>query len=225
MGLLMNGDIYVKIIPEIIEPDTNEIKKINEEIYDLSFEEAINGLSDDEITRKEKLEELKRELLEQDYDYETTDDFHLLKILENKINIICYLRCGIKQTIICDLKELREKYVRMIDFLAEAKYIGKEFRRTDSLDYNDIKIVDYMKKEKDTTTKVLYKTDYAMLAEYKSKNSRYFEMIKPIYFEDGKYKFVGKQDNSYNNKKQVLKSVADEIENRYQYYKKYYENK
>lgn len=227
MGLLMNGDIYIKVAPEIIELNETEIEEIDEDIEKLKFAEADSGLTDEEILEKENLEELKRILLSQENeaDYENTDNFHLLKILEDKISVICYARSGSKQTKICDLKQLKEKYIRLIDFLSEAQYIGKEFRRTEPLKITNIKITDYTKKEKGATTRILYKTDYAMLAEYKSKNSHYLEMIKPMYFEDQKYKFVGKKDNNYNNKKEMFKSVADEVETRYQYFKKKYENK
>ena len=226
MELLMNGDIYIKVAPEIIDVE-KDIERIDEDIDNLKFEEANSGLTDEEIIDKENLEELKRILLSQENeaDYENTDNFHLLKILEDRISIICYARRGEKHTTTCDLKKLKEKYIRLIDFLSEAQYIGKEFRRTEPLEISNIKITDYTKKEKGTTTKVLYKTDYAMLAEYKSKNSHYLEMIKPIYFEDKNYEFIGKKDNSYNDKKEIFKSVADEVENRYQYFKKYYENK
>ena len=222
MELLINGDIYIKTKPEIIEPDANEIKKINDDLYDLSFEEAQNGITDKTENTREKLEKLKQKLLEQKFDYDNTEEFHILKITEEKLYLISFNKLGVKRTKICDIKELKEKYVRIGDFLQEANYIGREFKRTQSLDFYNTKMIDYMYEEKGTTTKILYKTSYAMLAEYTSKHSHYFEMIKPKYFIDKKYTFIGSTDNKYNNRKEMYKNIVDEIENRYEYYKKYY---
>ena len=72
---------------------------------------------------------------------------------------------------------------------------------------------------------ILYKTDYAMLAHHKNEHSNNLEMIKPEYINDAKYSFIGNQKIMYSDKKETYKEVVDEIENRYQYYKKYYKNK
>ena len=225
MEVLVNGDIYIKVKPEIVEPDINRIKKINDDIYDLSFEEAQYGITEKTETTREELERIKQQLLEQEYNYDNTEEFHILKITEDKFYLICFNKLGAKKAKICNIEEIKEKYIRIVDFLQEAKYIGKEFKRTKPLYLYNRKIIDYMHKEPSSTTKILYKTNYAMLAEYKSKHSHYFEMIRPKYFIDKKYAFIGTKDNKFDNKKEMYKTIVDEIENRYQYYKKYYKNK
>ncbi len=223
MGLLINGDIYIKIKPEIIEPDANEIKKIDEDLYDLSFEDAQYGITERTEQAREELEKLREHLLEQKYDYETTEEFHILKICENQLKLICFNKLGEKKTKICDIEEIKEKYIRLADFLEEAKYIGREFKQTVSFDNH--KVSDYTYNDSMETAKILYKTSYAMLAEHTLNHSHYFGMIKPKFFIDQEYTFIGYEDKSYNNKKEIYKNIVDEIENRYQYYKKYYKNK
>lgn len=225
MGLLINGDIYIKIKPEIIEPNVDKIKKINDDLYDLSFEEAHYGITERTTTIKEELEEMKEQLLESQYDYKDTEIFHVLKIAEDNMKLVGFNRLGEKQINKCSIEELKDKYIRITEFLKEAIYIGKEFKRTQSLDFLNNKIIDYMNPERNSSTTILYKTDYAMLALYTSKYSHYLEMINPNYFIDGNYTFFGKKDNKYNNKKEMYKNIVDEIEDRYEYYKKYYKNK
>lgn len=225
MGMLINGDIYIKIKPEIIEPDVDRIKKIDDDLYDLSFEDAQYGITEKTEELKEELEELKEQLLEQQYNYENTENFYILKITEEDLKLVCFNKLGQKQTKKCSIKELKEKYVRVADFLVEAKYVGREFKRTQPLEFLNNRIIDYMYKEPGTTTRILYKTDYAMLAEYTSKHSHYFEMIEPKYFIDENYALVGEKNNIYNDKKEMYRYIVDEIEDRYEYYKKYYKNK
>lgn len=45
MELLINGDIYIKVEPDIIKPDEKQIEKKENELYNLTFEEAQNGIT------------------------------------------------------------------------------------------------------------------------------------------------------------------------------------
>jgi len=47
-------------------------------------------------------------------------------------------------------------------------------------------------------------------------------MINLQYLIDKKYTFIGNKDSIYEDKKSIYKQIIDEIEDRYQYYKKYY---
>ena len=225
MGLLINGDIYIKIEPEIVEPDPDKIKIIDDNLYDLAYKEEKYGITDGTETIKKQLEEMKEQLLELQYDYSNTEKFHILNITEDSLNLISFNRIGEKYIKKCSIEELNDKYIRLVDFLEEAKYIGKKFKRTEPLEILNSKIIDYMNEDSYSSTTIIYKTDYAMLALHKSKHSHYFEMIKPIYFIDKNYKLIGKEENTYNDKKEMYKNSADELEDRYEYYKKYYKNK
>lgn len=225
MGLLINGDIYIKTKPDIIKIDEEQIEKKKEQLYNLNFEEAQNGITDKTQQMREEIEQDLKKLEEEILNYEHTENFHILKITENGMKLVCYNKIGRKKSNLCDIKELKEKYVRLLDFLKEAKYIGKEFKRTEPLIMGGTTDISYIKQEPHETTTVLYKTDYAMLVEYESKHSHYIEMLKPEYFIDNNYTLIGKTKRTFEDKKETYIEVIDEIENRYQYYKKYYKNK
>ena len=225
MKILMNGDIYIKIQPDVIEPDKNQIEKLKDKLYELDYEEAQNGITAKTQQIREKFEKCLKKITEEKINYTQIDNFHILKITENGLEMICYNKIGKKESNKCDIKKIKEKYVRLLDFLKEAKYIGKEFIRTEPLLKDGNKDTSYIKQDPYESTTVLYKTDYAMLVEYKSRHVHYFEMLKPEYFIDNNYTFIGNTQKIYENKKETYMEVIGEIENRYEYYKKYYKNK
>lgn len=225
MGLLINGDIYIKTKPDIINQE-KQIQQKQEQLHEIDFEEAHNGITEETEHMREIIEK-ELEILDIGkpvYDY--TDSFHILKIAENGMEIYNYDRIGHKRISKCDIKELKEKYIRLMDFLKEATYIGKEFIRTVPIIKEEGQIdTSYWNQAPYESTTILYKTDYAMLAHYKDQHTNNLEMINPQYFIDGKYKLIGNKNRIYEDKKETYKEIVDEIENRYQYYKKYYKNK
>lgn len=160
---------------------------------------------------------------EEKLDYNYTDRFHILKITEKGIELVCYDRYGHKIINKCTEKELKEKYIRLVDFLKEAKYVGKIFVRKKpiTIDIGNMKLSDtsYMN---DYLDKSIYVTDYAMLMRCSSDGTSYFEMINLQYINDNDYIFIGNEDKQYQDKKETYKKIIDEIEDRYQNYKKYY---
>ena len=220
MGLLINGDVYIKIRPDI-KIDEEKIQEKEQQLDEIKFEEAHNGITD-ETQQMRTIVEKELEILyigKLVYDY--TDNFHVLKITENGIKMYNYDRTGKAKKNKCDIEELQEKYVRLIDFLKEAEYIGKEFIRTVPLLTENGIDTSYWNQNPYESTLILYKTDYAMLAYYKNEHSKCLEMIKPEYFKDNKYTFIGNQNRMYENNDKIYRKVIDEIEHRYQYYKKY----
>ena len=206
MGLLISGDIYIKIQPDIIKEE-EKLQKKQEELYEIDFEEAHNGVSD--YTQQ------RRKIIEKEID--------LLEI--GKLVYDFTDRVGQKIIHKTNIKELKEKYMRLMDFLKEAEYVGKEFIRTVPILTENGIDTSYWNQNPYESIIILYKTDYAMLAHHKNEHSNNLEMIKPEYINDGKYSFIGNQKIMYSDKKETYKEVVDEIENRYQYYKKYYKNK
>lgn len=224
MGLLISGDIYIKIQPDIIKEE-EKLQKKQEELYEIDFEEAHNGVSDYTQQRR-KIIEKEIDLLEiGKLVYDFTDNFHILKITEIGMELDNYNRVGQKIIHKTNIKELKEKYMRLMDFLKEAEYVGKEFIRTVPILTENGIDTSYWNQNPYESIIILYKTDYAMLAHHKNEHSNNLEMIKPEYINDGKYSFIGNQKIMYSDKKETYKEVVDEIENRYQYYKKYYKNK
>ena len=222
MELLINGDIYIKIEPDIIKPNEEKIEELKEKIYDLDFLDAHNGITSKTEKERECLENSIEKLQEEKLDYNYTDNFHILKITEKGINLYCYDMFGKKIINKCNNRELKEKYVRLVDFLLKANYIGKIFVRTEPTMINNCIDRSYMNQDPYETITTLYQTEYAMLVNYKTQNGNYFQMINPQYLMDKKYTFIGNKNRMYEDKKETYKEIIDQIEDRYQNYKKYY---
>lgn len=222
MELLINGDIYIKIEPDIIKPNEEKLEELKRKIYELDFLDAHNGITSKTEKEREYLEKNLEDLQEEKLDYNYTDNFHILKITEQGIKLYCYDRFGKRIINKCDNRELKEKYIRLVDFLRNAKYIGKTFIRTEPTIIDECIDKSYMNQDSYETIKTLYQTDYAMLVNYKTQHGNYFQMINPQYLIDKKYTFIGNKDSIYEDKKSIYKQIIDEIEDRYQYYKKYY---
>ena len=223
--VLINGEIYIKIKPHYIYPDKEKIEELEKEIYNIEFEEADKGITPKTIIKKQSLIELKNRILKPKIDNRYMKNFHIMEINENTITMKTFDILGEKeeqeyQTI----EEINNEYIKLSTFLKEAEYIGKEFVRTKPLIINKIKDISYITEDPYSQTTVLYKTEYAMLVEYKGVNSRNLEMLEPMYFKDNNYKLIG---NTYNSKdkKEIYKEILEEIMKRTNYYKKYKKSK
>ena len=220
MAVLFQGDIYIKIKPD--GPDLEKVEEINNDLHELTFLEAQKGISEGTERKREELEEEKKIYLETDENYNETNEFFMLVINKNNLHLITYTSYGNKRVIECDSKKLKEQYKRLVDFLSEAEYVGKEFIRTKPIYKDNGKLTDYTKPEAGVDVKILYKTPYAMLLMYKTQHRTYYEMLKPLYFLDNNYDLIGNTDKTFSDKKEMYKTVADEIETRYHQYKKYH---
>ena len=220
MAVLFQGDIYIKIKPD--GPDLKKVEEIDEKLHDLTFEEGQKGISEETVRKREEFEKEKKYYSEEDENYNGTDEFFMLEVNEKNIHLITYTSYGKKHVIECDSKKLKEQYKRLADFLSEAEYVGKEFIRTKPLYIDDRKMTDYMKSEVGVDVEILYKTSYAMLLKYKTQHRTYFEMLNPLYFLDNNYDLIGNTDKTFSDRKEMYKTVADEIEIRHDQYKKYY---
>jgi len=223
--ILINGEIYIKIKPHYIYPEEQQIKEIEQKIYNIEFEEADKGITEKTILKKNLLNELKEKLSQVKTDNRYMKDFHIIEINEDNIIMKSYNTLGRKQELSYkNLEEIKNEYIKLSTFLSEAQYIGKIFVRTKPTMINEIKDMSYITEDPYSSTTVLYKTDYAMLVEYKSTNTRYLEMIEQIYFKDNNYTFIGNKANK-DDKKQTYIEILNEINNRTKSYKKYYKKK
>jgi len=168
MELLINGDIYIKIEPDIIKPNEEKLEELKRKIYELDFLDAHNGITSKTEKERKYLEKNLEDLQEEKLDYNYTDNFHILKITEQGIKLYCYDRFGKRIINKCDNRELKQKYIRLVDFLRNAKYIGKTFIRTEPTIIDECIDKSYMNQDSYETIKTLYQTDYAMLVNYKT---------------------------------------------------------
>lgn len=219
--ILINGEIFIKIKPHYIYPNEEEIKEIEQRIYNIEFEEAHKGITNNTIMEKEMLLDLKNKIGKTKIDNRYMKDFHIIEINEKSVKMNSFNLIGEKEELkYKDIQEINDEYIKLSTFLKDAEYIGKVFVRTKPLTINGIKDISYITEDPYSETRILYRTSYAMLAEYKSINSRNLEMLEPIYFKDDNYKFIG-NSHEEKTKKETYKEILEEILKRANYYKKY----
>lgn len=152
MEVLINGDLYIKIKPSVFNPSIDEIDSINEELYKIAFEEAANWAA--QLT--EKCKEILNSIIEVfeqkgELDYSYLENFFILLTDGKDITMKSYdelLKKEILITFDFNGEEMKE-YKRLIDFLSEAEFVGREIKI-----YGDFPGT--------TNPTLLYKTDYAM---------------------------------------------------------------
>ena len=102
--------------------------------------------------------------------------------------------------------KLSEKFIDFREFLSEAKYVGRYFKRTAKIEGRDIS---YM--EEDESTLVLFATEYHMLIQYEFLGKKSFEMLSPRYFEDGNFEYYGEKHDEYNDKDEMFKAIEKQL--------------
>lgn len=224
-NILIDGEIYIKTKPHYIYPDNGKLKKIEQELYDIKFIEADKGITKETLQKKELLLHLKKTLSTIIEDKRYMKEFHIIDFSENNITMNSYNILGQKQELKYNsIDDIKEEYIKLSTFLRDAEYIGKEFIRTKPLIVDRIKDISYITEDPYTSTTVLYKTDYAMLVEYKSTSTSNLEMLEPIYFKDNNYKLIGTTCTE-PTKKETYIEILEEISKRTKQYKRYYKNK
>ena len=101
---------------------------------------------------------------------------------------------------------LYRKYMDFREFLSEAKYVGRYFKRTAKIEGRDISFM-----EEDNKTLVLFATESHMLIQYEFLGEKTFEMLSPRYFEDGNFGYYGEQHDEYNDKDEMFKAIEKQL--------------
>ena len=105
-----------------------------------------------------------------------------------------------------NIDELYRKYMDFREFLSEAKYVGRYFKRTAKIEGRDISFM-----EEDNKTLVLFATESHMLIQYEFLGEKKFEMLSPRYFEDGNFEYYGEQHYEYNDKDEMFKAIEKQL--------------
>lgn len=189
MEILIDGEIYIKIKPKKYDNES-ESKTIMD--YLERKVETTNATYIGFLTPKS--------------DYSNMDMFYLLK-MDDEIKMVTWDELGKKTEDKINEKN-SEEYMSLIDFLKEAEFIGRKFKRTKPIEY-DLKYTDPVEQNYCT---VLYKTEYAMLVEEVFLGKRTLKMMDKKYFEDKNYIFFEKIDKTYENTKKLYKSILEQID-------------
>ena len=105
-----------------------------------------------------------------------------------------------------NIDELNEKFMDLREFLDDANYIGRYFKRTAKIDGRDISFM-----EEDNSTLVLFATDNQMLIQTNDSSGKEFKMLSSRYFEDGNFEYYGEQHDEYNDKEAVFHAIEKQL--------------
>ena len=121
------------------------------------------------------------------------------------------------------LDELNNGYIKLSDFIKNARFIGREFKRIGpgityyGIDRDMAKIRDsrYLEIDEygyDDKYIVLYEKDNTFKVRYICGNSRWYGIVDCIYIQDGMYKFIGPVYEEYRDKEKVYLEIVEQID-------------
>ena len=189
MNILIDGDIYIKLKPRKYDNESESKTMMD---YLGRKVETTNATCIGFLSPRP--------------DYSDMDIFHLLKI-DDEIKMVTWNELGKKIEDKID-ENNSEEYMNLIDFLKEAEFIGRKFKRTKTIGY-DLKYTDPVEQNYCT---VLYKTEYAMLIEEVFLGKRTLRMMDNKYFEDKNYIFFGEIDKTYEDTKKLYQAILEQID-------------
>ena len=207
MEIIVNGEIYVKNGPHAFYMSDKD----NKEMADLEFNSLSNDASNIEEWYLDKLKSLKD--VEGKPDYSGCEDFWISYVNEDGINMvqmdpmahITHIKPLVRTY--KNINEVKKDFTRLTDFLNDAEYIGKYFKRTASRKENGD--CGYMSGE--LKTLCIYKKGNMMLVKTDHLGSERFEMLKPYYLDDGNYEFFGGYDSTPVDKKELYQLIFKQL--------------
>lgn len=117
------------------------------------------------------------------------------------------------------LEEINKGYIKLSDFLRNANYVGKKFRRTAPLiTYYGTDEVKYRMKDNsyldvdDYENIVLYSMDNIFLVKCISCFGEIYKIIGCNYIIDGNYEFYGDIYEEYNNRDKIYLEIVKQID-------------
>ncbi len=202
MTLLINGDIYIKIKPSIFNPTNEQQQEVENKIYDIDFEEAHRGANQGTQNIKKILNSMKEIFKKKgELDYSYIDDFHVLETDGKNVTMIMFERTLKKEITNSFSKESKKmsEYMRLIDFLNDAEYVGKKIKI-----FGNDPILE--------NPTVIYKTDYAMCVQAeKPLGGQYIKMLD-IRSLDTPLGEIDPTVEQYRDKKLLYRTVVQQID-------------
>ena len=201
--ILMTGEIYVKNGPEPFQMDAED----EDLISDLEVKSATEGILpfESQVLDMFKVLESKKGT----EDYSGCDEFWVSFVDGEQITMIEQQAIPIIAPMTRTFKskaDLEKSFTRLTEFLDKARYVGRYFRRTDSLESNG----DRSFSNKDGRVLVLYATDDLMIIRH-SFIEEEFGILDRRYLKDGKYEFYGQPTDKYRDKPSLYRAINEQI--------------
>ena len=210
MEILMSYEIYIKKEPEYgtlsetlrsIIPDSYAF---SEENYEENGAIHFNEESIDDV------EQFVKDMNTPIPDWYGCNDFWTSIIYKNGILMVQhnYLKSEPKK-LFCNKERFDKKYISLRDYLSQAEYIGKYFRRTEPISTGTYSDSSFMSKDYDTLA--LFKNDNIMIFLKQFAGEYRFSIINKNYLEDGKYEFFGEYTDKYNDKSELYQAIFKQL--------------
>lgn len=105
-------------------------------------------------------------------------------------------------------------YTKVTKFLKKAEYIGKRFRRTKIVKYQNGNIDRSFMDDSISDLIVLFATPDLVLIERRNgfQNKHRYEMLNPRYFNDGNFEFIGEQIPQEKSREDILLEIITQLE-------------
>ena len=225
MEILMTGELYIKKVPDTVEiqPPIVSTKFGTFEIENEGdLESVLSDLRTDPDADEKEIEEIiemyeeTEELKGNNTDFSSRRSFWMSYVGEKGILML-------EQTdepeytskkAYRSKEDLDEDFIRLRVFLENAKYIGRNFKRTEPI-YG----LDAMTNEDVDTSYVntdqlaLYGNDDCILILSNNENDKSpkFSIVPYKYLDDGKYKFEGEVNNEYMDKAELYQAIFKQL--------------
>ena len=136
------------------------------------------------------------------YDYSWSDDFWQLFVVQNKIVMQVVNKRKVESKMVFNnVSKMKEHFVRLSDFLSNANYIGREFKRTKPTSNGSKSFM-----SSSTGVLALYEYDGIIL----TKKGRFCTLEK-YYVDDGNYTFVGDVNEEYRDKDKLYQEIMQQL--------------
>ena len=224
---LINGEIYLKRGPEPFK--SQDLQDIDDKIYDLNFNLSSSNSDFNDFDKLEKLTEIKNcfsEIIGKP-DYSGCSSFWQL-FTNDGTSITMIRNDSYHQKRNYDNKRQAERdFVKLSDFLENATFVGREFKRTQPI-VIDINIR-YGKYKEDKSYMgnvdsfkyiVLYATQELFLIKRICNGKEEYGLINSKYTLDGNYVFFGEVYEEYKDKEKVYSEVFKQVTEENRKYKK-----
>lgn len=201
--ILFNGMLYIKKTPTTIKhPQTGLSESYVDNIID-----SINSL--EMAPLKQYLKNLRNYYSENDnqYDYSGTNCFYQLFINDRGYSLISSdINSPNRVKTYPNASIIKKDFISFLDFIKEAKYIGRYFRRTKEVNKGNTSFID-----NNFETLVLYATDYAMIVKTNFQQPR-FEIVSKRYIADGNFEYYGNAEKEYEHPEILFRDIINQIQ-------------
>ena len=198
MKVCINGQLFVKVKPDIFQVPLSD-----------QFDFQIFRMTTGDFKGKDDITNLFNKLMNKtgSDDYSGMCDFWSYIYHNGKTTLVNtgYYDMLEPMTKSYDNEEtMNEYFISLADFLKDAEYVGRHFRRTKQLGkYN---ILSY--RSDDIEPLLLYRKDNIMLVLYEDSM---YEMLSPVHSKDGNYEIYGEINDSYRDKQKIYMDILKQV--------------